>query len=258
MKLGIRIAIITPIVGTTSDDRELQEKFIENQAPEVAKELSDEVLKQLEKLPKDEQARGRTLFTKDAKGIYLRNYQLLGYLKAAGEFIRKSYEETAEESAGKAKKLGKKWGSIRSKISQFVTIAPWKVYLKWNDGEVIQKPTGCVSDLWNHDWAIGAETLQRPLLGQTMQGPRVALANSEVIEPTEGHYPTLRFVIDIPDHGPITKDMLVEMLDKGKLKCGLLQWRNAGYGRFDFEIIDAALVDEGPALTPFKTLPKCA
>ena len=63
--------------------------------------------------------------------------------------------------------------------------------------------------------------LERPLRAETMQGPRVSLAKSEYLNEGWNFTATIR---------------VKQMLDYGALK-GLLQWRNAGYGSFEYEVI---------------------
>lgn len=78
--------------------------------------------------------------------------------------------------------------------------------------------------------------LERPLRAETMQGPRVALAKSEVIN--EGW--SVEFTVRVlPNSATKTSsaldmDLVETLLEYGQFK-GLLQWRNGGYGQFEFE-----------------------
>jgi len=98
-----------------------------------------------------------------------------------------------------------------------------KAYRKIIDGTIFVFPK-----------AIEIETdkpitnLQRPLRAQTPQGERICLANSEMIEAGA----VMRFEIVMLDDG--VESLVREWLDYGELR-GLLQWRNAGYGRFTWE-----------------------
>ena len=47
----------------------------------------------------------------------------------------------------------------------------------------------------------------------------------------------MEFFITMLKHNEINKDVIKELLEYGKFK-GLAQWRNGGYGRFKYEIID--------------------
>ncbi len=77
----------------------------------------------------------------------------------------------------------------------------------------------------------GAEmgVLERPLRAQTARGERVALARSDTCPPGT----TLEFTVTVL--GKVTKVLLSEWLDYGALR-GLGQWRNGGYGRFEYEL----------------------
>lgn len=71
---------------------------------------------------------------------------------------------------------------------------------------------------------------ERPLRAATPQGERVALVRSDSVPAgTE-----LEFTINVLGDTP-SEDLLREWLDYGKMR-GLGQWRNGGWGRFDFEI----------------------
>ena len=73
----------------------------------------------------------------------------------------------------------------------------------------------------------------------TMQGPRIALASSELI--------ALPWAIDVKitllenaatkQSKALTWDVIEDALQYGRLR-GIGQWRNGGYGRFTFERTD--------------------
>lgn len=72
---------------------------------------------------------------------------------------------------------------------------------------------------------------QRPLRAQTMQGERVSLASSEEIP--AGAVVEFTVVMLSDEHEKLVR----EWLDYGKYS-GIGQWRNAGRGRFKWELID--------------------
>ena len=88
----------------------------------------------------------------------------------------------------------------------------------------------------------GIPVCVRPLRAQTAQGPRVALARSEILPSgTEINF-TLRIVGRIPDLArqavkkePISAELLHEWFSYGQFH-GLGSWRNAGWGRFTYEM----------------------
>jgi hypothetical protein len=74
-------------------------------------------------------------------------------------------------------------------------------------------------------------TCQRPLRGQTAQGERIALANSESIPAGSWIEFTVKCLCD--SHEAVVK----EWLDYGELR-GIGQWRNSGKGRFKWEELE--------------------
>jgi len=75
------------------------------------------------------------------------------------------------------------------------------------------------------------DILTRPIRAQTAQGERIALARSEMV-PADS---VLEFEMQVL--GGVDEDLLTEWFDYGTMR-GLGQWRNAGYGRFAWELVD--------------------
>ncbi len=74
------------------------------------------------------------------------------------------------------------------------------------------------------------DVLERPLRGQTARGERITLLASErVLPPAQ-----IVFTVELIEHKEVTLDTIRAILDYGKYK-GLGQWRNGGWGRFEFE-----------------------
>ena len=101
--------------------------------------------------------------------------------------------------------------ALKSKIENFLFVEPRKIYL----GK--KEPDGII---------------ERPLRAQTAQGQRVTIARSEYVDAGTTFYFD---ILLIP--GPVTINVARAILDYGKLK-GFGQWRNGGYGRFDYKITD--------------------
>ena len=98
-----------------------------------------------------------------------------------------------------------------------------KAYKKKVDNTIFVEPREIPLDL--HGMKIA--DCQRPLRASTMQGERIALANSEVCpQGTTCEFDVLCMVDE-------DADMLREWLEYGKYK-GIGQWRNSGKGRFEF------------------------
>lgn len=71
---------------------------------------------------------------------------------------------------------------------------------------------------------------ERPLRAMTALGPRVTVARSEQLPAGV----TFRCGLTVFP-GEITEEALRELLDYG-FYCGLLQWRNGGFGSFRYEL----------------------
>ena len=100
----------------------------------------------------------------------------------------------------------KKWGSAKGKIDKFLHVSPRILPV---DGSV-------------------AGILRRPLRVASPRGLRVMLVGSEYVK--EGT--TVSFQVYVLGT-LITEEMLRTMLDFGKFS-GIGQWRNAGYGHFNY------------------------
>lgn len=143
---------------------------------------------------------------RETGNIILKPYQIKGFLKEAAKSLK--------DSIGLA--------STTSKIDNLVFIMD-KVIPVTRNGQPITAPD---------------DYLERPLRGETAQGPRVSLAKSEMIE--EGWQ--VEFTARVLSNKgsaksvPLTMEVFEQFLEYGELK-GLLQWRNGGYGSFTFEEI---------------------
>jgi hypothetical protein len=80
----------------------------------------------------------------------------------------------------------------------------------------------------------GSFTLQRSLRAMTAKGPRVSIAKSEVVPAGA----KLNFTLKVLNGSQITLAVLKELFSYGEM-TGLGQWRNAGYGMFTAEVVEA-------------------
>lgn len=193
----VRLTFTDELLGTSSGNPELHREFIASKAPDAAK-MEEEVAA----LGVDAvEEKSMTVFPKLADGTpFLYDYQIRGFFK---------------EICGAMKAIS---GTKSSKV---------KAHKKKVDNTIFVEPREIPLDL--HGMRLG--NCQRPLRASTMQGERVALANSEVCpEGTTCEFSVLCMVDD-------DADMLREWLEYGRFK-GIGQWRNSGKGRFTFEIID--------------------
>jgi hypothetical protein len=99
--------------------------------------------------------------------------------------------------------------ALRSKIDSLVFIEPRQIMLHLPEGS-------------------GITYLERPLRAETAQGPRVALARSEKLEAGTWFEMVLMVYVSAIS-GELLRGLLTYGADKG-----IGQWRNGGWGRFEF------------------------
>lgn len=195
----LTVTFTEPCLGTAPMNEQLYTDYIAtkrgangNGAPLTQEELEEE----LGTLPED---KGKTGFHRMPDGTpMLYDYQMKGYFKDAAGMLR--YD------TGSLSKLLKAYKRV---IDGTLFIVPRRIPLKL---------TGPI------------EILERPLRAQTMQGERVALAQSEMVPAGTS------FACQIKILGSgIDEEQLREWLDYGALR-GLGQWRNGGWGTFQYTL----------------------
>lgn len=202
--MKIQITTLEEMLGTKAANKDVFADFIASKCPD-----DDARRQELETAEHREEA-GTTVFHRDADGdLILWDYQVKGFLKEAADIMRQAEEEPAQVEG--QKKARKRWGSAKSKFDNFVFVSPRQIKL----GK--KAPDGIC---------------ERPLRAQTMQGPRVSLARSELISAGTSFF----VEIDLIPGAPITEAMIRQCLDYGKFK-GIGQWRNSGKGRFTWKEI---------------------
>lgn len=204
--MKVRLTGIEGILGSTPMNKQVYSEYIATKAKtegqkKAAAEDVDNVIESDEK--------GITGFYRDAAGnIILKAYQIKGFFKEAGRALKDQLS----------------LASCTSKVDNYVFISEREIIMRDKDGNPITSPD---------------DYLERPLRGETAQGPRVSLAKSEYINPGW----TLEFTIKVLENKktaksiPMNINAVKSFLDYGELK-GLLQWRNAGYGAFTYEILE--------------------
>jgi hypothetical protein len=194
-KMRVKLTFTTDILGTASADPEIHTEYIASKAPD-APSLAEEVAAVG---AEEVTEKAMTVFPRDPDGkpIFF-DYQIRGFFKESAGFLKKAgVGATAKLSAHK----------------------------KAIDGLVFVKPRMIPITF---DGAMG--NCQRPLRGQTAQGERIALANSEQIPAGA----TCEF--EVIALKPDLLDMVREWLDYGEWH-GMGQWRNSGRGTFTWEEI---------------------
>lgn len=203
-KKKYRLTGITSLLGSVALDKKIYTNYIATKGKDqkeldMGKEDVENVIDSEEKI---------TGFYRDAEtgAIVLKAYQIKGFLKEAAKVLKDQ--------------LGLL--SCTSKIDNLVFVSPRNIPVM-RDGLPVTDPDGF---------------LERPLRADTAQGPRVALAKSEMIH--EGW--SIDIEIEVLENKKTAKSVNVDMdlvenlLEYGEKK-GLLQWRNGGYGSFTFEEI---------------------
>lgn len=172
----------------------------------------EEEIASLEEMP------GMTIFHNDAglkteegtdgRGLHFLDYQVAGFYKESAEILAPLHGIPM----------------VRSKLDNFLQVKPRRVYITDQDGAVLTKPDGI---------------LERPLRAMTMQGPRVSLAASQLIDQNR----KIEYILDFLPYiksgtakAGNKKD--VNLLDFVKTmlayaaRKGRGQWRGGGNGRF--------------------------
>lgn len=195
----------TPIVGSIAMDKEIYTNFLKTKAEKSKNPNPDEVKRAIEDVDNvtDMLEKGITGFYRDEDGnIILKAYQVKGFLKGAAKALKDQL----------------KLANYLSKVDNLVFIEERNILIL-KDG----KPMKDADDF-----------LERPLRAETAQGPRIALAKSEMVE--KGW--TAEFTVKVVENKATAKsvgmsmDIVRKLFEYGELK-GLLQWRNAGYGSFE-------------------------
>jgi len=192
--MKVRITFTEDVLGSQPSNPEIHAEFIAANASDKAKfEEEQSALPAADKLEKS-----ITVFHRDPKSgkPALMDYQIRGFFKDSCSALNRV-------PGTKSKEL--------------------KAYKKIIDGTIFVNPRFIpLCDV--------SGSCQRPLRGQTAQGERISLANSEIIPAGTS------FEIEIVCLDPKQEAVVHEWLDYGKYK-GIGQWRNSGKGRFSWQEI---------------------
>lgn len=176
--LKVRLVMTEELLGTSSNDPQVQEAYIASKAPdalstaeEVAAVGIDEVV-----------SKGKTVFPKENGHPFVFDYQVKGFFKdACGAMSR-----VKGSKSGKIK-------AYKKVIDGLIFPQPRKIFLNLPEGT-------CIGNC------------QRPLRAATAQGERIALANSETVAAGT----TLEFDIMVLEDSYV--ELVEELLDYGALK----------------------------------------
>jgi hypothetical protein len=135
--MKVRIKLLTEMLGTIPKSQDIFGDYVNSKKPESQTENETATVENLD-------VKGWTGFHGDDNGLFIYEYMIKGFLKAAGNTLKDIVKIKA----------------LRSKIDDYVFIKPRRIYL--NQAE----PDGCV---------------ERPLRAMTPLGQRVSLAKSDYI-----------------------------------------------------------------------------
>ena len=194
-EIKVRLTFTDDVLGMMPANKDIHEQYIASKSPDAAT-IEEEV----EAIGVDGVVeKTMTIFPRTEDGIpFIWDYQIRGMFKDAIGMLRKVT------------------GSACEKV---------KAYKKAVDGLIFVKerkiPFLILGEMGN---------CQRPLRAETMQGPRVALANSETVPAGS----QIEFTVVLLDD---TLDKVIrECLDYGVYR-GIGQWRNSGKGRYEWKEI---------------------
>jgi hypothetical protein len=196
---GVTLLLENDMLGTWPKDPEVHKTYLQTKYPGTVTDIADE-LNEIPLTPEDDKS--GTIFAKDDIGRpVVKAYMIKGNLKANIN-AHKDNPNIKIQAA-------------RSKVVNSVFIYPRNIpFLDEND-QIVKTIDG---------------VFERPLQGQTAQGPRISLANSEVIK--EGR--RLQFIVILLPHKDITEKIIHKVFEIGIL-MGLGQNRGAGYGAYSIE-----------------------
>ena len=194
----IHVDFIDDVLGTAPGDPDIHGSYVSSKAPDAATKEEEIAASGEEEF----RAKGKTIFPTDESGnpIFW-NYQIKGFFKSACAAQR-----------GLSGSKSSKVKAYKKKIDLGIFVFP--------DAD---DPSSRAIKI--HMTKAGVGECQRPLRAETMQGPRVAIADSDSIE--KGSW--IEFDVVMLDDGDWP--LVSEWLDYGKFN-GLGQWRNSGKGAF--------------------------
>ncbi len=201
--LEITLTFATPVLGTAPSNPNIYTDYIADEAIKAGVVNGNRLQEELDALPADSD-RGATVFRRDDQGRpSFIDYMLKGFFK-----------DTATAQRRFDVSLSKGVAAHKAKINDVLFIEPQFIPILNQDGSV---PT--------------ITMFERPLRADTPQGPRVALACSEMIQAGA----QLQFTLENFAVKLISKDLIKEWLNYGRMR-GLGQFRNGSYGRFRYVI----------------------
>lgn len=216
-----RLTGTSAIMGSNPANPDIHSQYVAAKAKELAKAglISDEQARakaeeetsmlpsaeELAEQQRDIKERGLTVFLRNGRGeLCLSAHVIKGYFKSAFTVLKDQLKISA----------------VKGKVDNLIFVSPAYIPILM-DGRPVHTPDGYC---------------ERPLRAETMQGPRISLASSELLDaPWE-----LEFELTLIGNSATKRSVEISWaeiecaLSYGEFK-GLGQWRNGGYGSFRFE-----------------------
>lgn len=191
---------LQPLLGSNPADPEIRSKYIESKKPVDSQEDEGGFLNGV-----DEKS-GLSVFLRDPVNgnLMMFDYVIRGFLKEALLTLSSQIGIVA----------------AKSKVDKFLFAGPRCVAVLDGNGQPVMEPDGI---------------FERSLRAMTMQGPRVALAGSEVVNDWQ-----IKIKLTLIENEKTAKskaltwEAVEQALSYGQFQ-GLGQFRNGGFGRFEYE-----------------------
>ena len=197
-KITVKLTFVEPLLGSQPSNPNIYLDYVASKAPEDERiKIEDEVAA----LGVQEVAdKVMTVFPRTADGApFIYDYQIKGFFKSACSALRKIKQT---RSAGIK--------AFKKEIDQLIFVYPRQIRLNF-DGNIRRN--------------------ERSLRADTPQGARTAIAVSQ--EVSAGTHTGEFVIFSLIDDD---EKLIYEWLNYGILH-GLGQWRNAGFGRFKWELV---------------------
>ena len=197
---------VEPLLGSNPADPKVRETYIESKKPAAQNEAESKLTPESD----ISENRGLTVFLRHPSTTtpMVFDYTLRGFLKEALLTLSPQIGLVA----------------AKSKVDKYLFVSPRHIPLCDTDGQLIREPDG---------------VYERPLRAMTMQGPRVTVAGSEIIN----HWQIKVALTLLDNKGGKGKGTTLDWaavenaLDYGRFQ-GLGQFRNGGFGRFTWQRIE--------------------
>lgn len=203
MKYKLKITFVSPLLGSSPESPTVYSDYIAAKADGLNGDAAEEVgTLRVRRQRDDDESQKRTVFHRDERGRpCLYNYVLKGFFKAAC---------SASKNRDDIKPVSSVLRNHKTHINNLVVVQPRLLPIR------LSKPTAL---------------LERPLRAETAQGPRVALAASEMVEAGA----SIECEVIVLSDKMISEEMLREWLSFGEYQ-GLGQWRSGDWGQFTYEL----------------------